>query len=90
MLCKYDFKGKFGGFSCYRITSKGKRLRHDIYFNGGIPIERKNYRPNWAKDGDEQFVSMDKEIYYKNKKIILTENSFFKSKILALVQKTFN
>ena len=70
ILWKYDFKGKFWGFSCYRITSKGKRPMHDIHFNGGIPIERKNYRPDWAKDVDEQFVSMDKEIYYKNKKII--------------------
>ena len=63
MLWKYDFKGKFNGFSCYRFVSRGKPV-HDIHFSGsGLLIERKDYRPKWVKDVDEQFVSMEKDYY---------------------------
>ena len=64
MLWKYDFKGKFNGFYCYRFVSKGKPV-HDIHFSGsGFLIKRKDYRPKWVKDVDEQFVSMDQTVYY--------------------------
>jgi len=63
MLWKYDFKGKFNGFYCYRFVSRGKPV-HDIHFSGsGLLIERKDYRPKWVKDVDEQFVSMEKDYY---------------------------
>lgn len=68
MLWKYDFNGRFDGFTCIRITKKGKKPIHEISSHGkGVLIERKNYRPNWLKeDIDEQFVSMKKDYYWTN------------------------
>lgn len=67
MLWKYDFKGRFNGFTCHRIAPKGKPAIHEIMYSGGFLIERKNYRPKWVKDVDEQFISMDKTVYYEHK-----------------------
>ena len=59
MLWKYDFNGRFDGFTCHRITRKGKPPIHEIHYRGGFLIERKDYHPKWAKDVDKQFISMD-------------------------------
>jgi len=63
MLWKYEFKGKFSGLSCSRIITDGKPV-YEISSTGGILVERKNYRPKWAEDVDEQVHSSNHTFYY--------------------------